>query len=293
MSIILYERQILKPPHLTLLQALQHPFLLHLKFTFLKTNFQSGNVLWQSRPLSKVIAYSSSALSYDQTTLYVGSYDNSLYAISARNGSISWRFPTGYLMFCFLNTLKLWLIPIWLFLTGNHILSSPLVASDIFIGSNDGYVYAISSRGVLRWKKNLGAAVHSSPSISSDGSVLYIGCADGKFRALNVINGDIIWTIATTLYINSSPAVDDKKTIYIGSADKHMYAISPFGLLKWRFLTGGIKHWTSNIITRPWFKYSISPHFPSWTNRCHNIIAYYWYQKHFLWLSWQILLCDW
>ena len=107
MSIILYERQILKPPHLTLLQALQHPFLLHLKFTFLKTNFQSGNVLWQSKPLSKVIAYSSSALSYDQTTLYVGSYDNSLYAISARNGSISWRFPTGYLMFCFLNTLKL------------------------------------------------------------------------------------------------------------------------------------------------------------------------------------------
>ena len=118
-------------------------------------------------------------------------------------------------------------------------MSSPLVATDIFFGSDDGYVYAISSKGTLKWRTKLGAAVHSSPSISVDGNTLYIGCADGKFRALNKISGNVIWTIATASRIDSSPAVDYDNTIYIGSVDKSVYAIRPNGLLKWKFSSKG------------------------------------------------------
>ena len=69
----------------------------HHSLNFLVIVLQSDNVRWISRPLSKSIAYSSSALSRDQTTLYVGSYDKSLYAISTQNGSTLWRYPTGFI----------------------------------------------------------------------------------------------------------------------------------------------------------------------------------------------------
>ena len=77
--------------------------------TFQSVILQSNNVRWKSRPLSKSIAYSSSALSRDQTTLYMGSYDKSLYAISTQNGSILWRYPTGsytWFFFCDSNHIE-------------------------------------------------------------------------------------------------------------------------------------------------------------------------------------------
>ena len=93
----------------------------------------------------------------------------------------------------------------------------------------------------MKWRTKFGAAVHSSPSFSRDGNTIYIGCADGKFRALDKISGNIIWTFATASRIDSSPAVDYDGTIYIGSTDKSIYAIRPSGLLKWKFSSTGVK----------------------------------------------------
>ncbi len=39
-------------------------------------------------------------------------------------------------------------------------------------------------------------------------------------------------------YIASSPAVAPDGTLYIGTQDKYLYALTPTGALKWRFLTG-------------------------------------------------------
>ena len=42
---------------------------------------------------------SSAALSPDESTIYIGSWDNSLYAIDAATGVVEWTFVTGSLIF--------------------------------------------------------------------------------------------------------------------------------------------------------------------------------------------------
>lgn len=51
-------------------------------------------VLWRSAAAGEV-RYSSAAFSRDQTTLYVGSNDNSLHALSRANGAEIFKYQTG------------------------------------------------------------------------------------------------------------------------------------------------------------------------------------------------------
>ena len=48
----------------------------------------------------------------------------------------------------------------------------------------------------------------------------------------------VIWDFQTGGYVFSSPAIADDGTIYIGSADRNLYALRPNGSMKWSFLTG-------------------------------------------------------
>ncbi len=47
------------------------------------------------------------------------------------------------------------------------------------------------------------------------------------------------WDYRTSGTLESSPAVAADGTIYFGSGDGHLYALSPNGTLRWRFATGG------------------------------------------------------
>lgn len=49
----------------------------------------------------------------------------------------------------------------------------------------------------------------------------------------------IKWSFETGLQIKSSPAIADDGTVYFGSRDRKFYAIDPAGKLKWFFLTDG------------------------------------------------------
>lgn len=51
--------------------------------------------------------------------------------------------------------------------------------------------------------------------------------------------GDKLWEFETGGEIYSSPALGDDGTIYFGSRDRKLYALSPAGRKKWEFLTGG------------------------------------------------------
>lgn len=48
----------------------------------------------------------------------------------------------------------------------------------------------------------------------------------------------IKWTFQTGAAISSSPVIGIDGTIYLGSQDKHLYALNPDGTLKWKFETG-------------------------------------------------------
>jgi outer membrane protein assembly factor BamB len=146
--------------------------------------------------------------------VYVGSLDNSVYALDSHSGPALWQFTTG-----------------------GGILSSPAVANGVvYIGSEDTNLYAIDAKtGRERWRFPTGAAVSSSPAVV-DG-VVYVGGMDTYIYAINAESGEEIWKVRVGQAF-SSPAVVDG-VVYIGAAQT-LYALdAKTGEEKWRAQTGG------------------------------------------------------
>jgi len=215
------------------------------------TSSNNGAVKWKFKTGNGIS--SSPAISSDGT-IYVGSEDNYLYAISP-NGILKWKYETGKRILSFpaissdgtiyvgswdhylyaLNpdgTLK------WKYQTGDQIWSSPAISSDgtIYVGSEDHYLYALNPDGTLKWKYETGSSVGSSPAIASDGTI-YVGSGDHYLYALNP-DGTLKWKYETGSYVGSSPAISSDGTIYVGSWDHYLYALNPDGTLKWKYETG-------------------------------------------------------
>ena len=73
---------------------------------------------------------------------------------------------------------------LWIFQTRNNITSSPSLANNVlYVGSDDGLLYAVSAQnGAELWDFATGGAIISSPAYS-DG-VIYVGSNDGKMYAV-------------------------------------------------------------------------------------------------------------
>ena len=148
--------------------------------------------------------------------------------------------------------------------TGNYdkeiIYSSPAISCDgkVFFGSvmdcpvkagfnaGDGWFYALDQyTGELLWSQNMHGWVESSPALSHDNSVVYVGSKSGMLTAMDTGTGNKIWEFPTGAGITSSPAIDSEGTIYVGSLDGSLYAVRPNGTLKWSYdnvPTGGSIH---------------------------------------------------
>jgi len=105
------------------------------------------------------------------------------------------------------------------------VFSSPAIGLDgtIYVGSNDGKLYAINSNGTQRWNFTAGDWVISSPAISSDGTI-YFGSEDNNLYAINS-DGTEKWRYSTGNSIISSPAISSDGTVFIGSRDNKLHAI--------------------------------------------------------------------
>jgi outer membrane protein assembly factor BamB len=215
------------------------------------TSSNPGKVKWIFSTAGPV--ESSPAIGFDGT-IYVGSYDNKLYAINP-DGTEKWNFTTGNNVdsspaigsdgTIYIGSADKRLYAInpdgtekWNFTTGNNVYSSPAIGSDgtIYVGSADKRLYAINPDGTEKWNFMTDQAAYTSPAISSDGSI-YIGSFDTKLYAINP-DGTEKWSYSTGKGMFSSPAIGSDDTIYIGSADKRLYAINPDGSEKWNFTTG-------------------------------------------------------
>jgi len=123
----------------------------------------------------------------------------------------------------------------WKFSTGGRIESSPAVGSrgTIYVGSMDGYLYAINPHGTLEWKIRipfLGST--TSPTVWSDGTI-YVG-ADQYIFSINP-HGYVNWNLTTNSVGGTydSPAVGFDGTIYIGVDDPELEAVYPNGTMRW------------------------------------------------------------
>ena len=119
----------------------------------------------------------------------------------------------------------------WRFKTNGDVNSSPAIGRNgtIFFGSDDGYLYAVKN-GKLVWKFKADSGIDSSPAIGSDGTI-YFGTLGGYLYAVK--DGALMWRIPLGDSVYSSPAVGRNGTIYVGSLDGAFYAISKRGLIKW------------------------------------------------------------
>ena len=160
----------------------------------------------------------------------------------------------------------------WKFKTDGKIFSSPIVKNGmVYIGSEDGFLYAIDEKsGNLKWNFKTNGAIHSSPAIFEN--IIYFGSFDGNYYAVNTENGKLIWKFKTggehwlgetgrwgmkpeTQYMEdlwdfylSSPVVYQNKntaSVLFGSSDGNVYSLdAKTGNLKWKFKTNEPVHGT-------------------------------------------------
>jgi eukaryotic-like serine/threonine-protein kinase len=186
--------------------------------------------------------------------VYVGCYDNNLYAIKARNGEFMWKYPTdaGIVSrpICYENNLyigsedqRLHVIqaqngrPSWTYATSGPVRSSPAIAAEhIFIGSDDGYLHAINTIARRRaWAFDAEAPVRSTPLI--DHERVFFGNEAGDFFCLD-FSGTIKWRFKAKRAITSS-AVISQGVVYFTSLDSTLYALdAKSGWAIWRFRLG-------------------------------------------------------
>ncbi|WP_444940880.1 PQQ-binding-like beta-propeller repeat protein [Microbulbifer sp. ZKSA004] len=82
--------------------------------------------------------------------------------------------------------------------------------------------------------------VQSAPALGSDGTV-YVG-AGNKLYALDSVTGNVkpAWPFSANGVIKATPRVDGLDgTIYVGSLDHILYAVTPDAIEKWRLKTEG------------------------------------------------------
>ena len=131
---------------------------------------------------------------------------------------------------------------LWTFKTGDAIKSSPVIVNGtIYIGSNDGFLYAISSTGKLKWKFNAKTSLEAAP-LFLDNTII-IGSLEGVIFAVDAEKGTLKWSYKTEGQISGSSnwtySQDRRqKRILTGSYDYFLHCVdAPTGKPIWKFET--------------------------------------------------------
>ncbi len=146
--------------------------------------------------------------------VYIGAYDNNLYALNAKSGDFVWKYATE-----------------------GGIASSPFFYKDrVIFGSEDRLVYAVTSRrGKLLWTCPTEGRVRSSVRVDFEHA--FVGSDDGRLYAINAQTGRVIWRFEAGGPVRSSPTIDDE-TVFVGCEDGHLYAVNmQTGKMRWKFHT--------------------------------------------------------
>ncbi len=133
----------------------------------------------------------------------------------------------------------------WRFQLANTSISSIAVGEDgtIYFGDQGGIVYAVNPDGTEKWRfETLATYIWSSgPTIDANGTI-YVGTADTDgpdadyLYALNP-DGTEKWHLDVGWHVYGAPAIAEDGTIYVGSRDGNLYAVSPDGEVLWLFST--------------------------------------------------------
>jgi outer membrane protein assembly factor BamB/tRNA A-37 threonylcarbamoyl transferase component Bud32 len=143
--------------------------------------------------------------------VYVGCYDNNVYALDAKTGEFQWKYATE-----------------------GGIPTKPAFGDDmVIVASEDSRLYAVSAdRGKLTWTYYADGPLRSSPVIH-EGHV-FIGSDDGHLHVVNMFSGQRSWRAEASGPVRSTPLVAEDR-IYFGCESSDFYCLDFRGDLKWRF----------------------------------------------------------
>lgn len=108
----------------------------------------------------------------------------------------------------------------------------------IYVGSGDGYLYALrDGKSLWRFATKSRTNIGSTPVVVDE--VLYFGADDHYFYALRANDGLRIWEFHMGERISSKPVVVNGK-VYFNSWDHNIYALRTHdGSVVWHYTTGG------------------------------------------------------
>jgi len=142
--------------------------------------------------------------------VYLGCYDNNLYALDKKTGEFQWKYATE-----------------------GGITGKPAAEDGaVFIGSEDGRLYALTAnRGALVWTYYAEGPIRSSPTLSE--GHIFIGSDDKQLHVVNQANGRRAWRVEANDAIWSTPFVENER-VYFGCESGDFYCYNFKGELKWR-----------------------------------------------------------
>ncbi len=154
--------------------------------------------------------------------VYVGSWNDKVYALDASNGHVRWTYTTG----------------------GKVKGAAAYIAGTVYIGSYDGHLYALNARtGRLRWRASVENRLGGSGTFYANPAIaygrVYIGATDGVVYSFGATTGRLLWARRTGGYVYSSAGLW-RRTVYVGSYDRHLYALdAATGDVRWAFESNG------------------------------------------------------
>jgi outer membrane protein assembly factor BamB len=170
-----------------------------------------GRTVWRS-PVS---SESSPLVVGDR--VYVGSWDQRMYALSLRTGKTLWSTPLD-----------------------GEVNSSAAYADDtVFIGDNSGTMTALDARtGRIRWKARSFSRFgrgreyfYATPTVAY--GRVYASNTDGTVYSFGAGTGNLLWATPVGTYVYTAPAVWERK-VYVGTYDGKFYALdAATGATRW------------------------------------------------------------
>jgi outer membrane protein assembly factor BamB len=211
--------------------------------------------------------FSSAAIGADGT-VYIGSGDQKVYALSGATGAPIWEFQAaGYfstspalgangLLYIQDSTDTVYALDAatgamqWQYSADpkGGAPSSPAIGSDgtVYVGSANGLHAIDGGTGVIRWVFGAGAdfMTYRSPAIGANGTLYAVGLTQGsKVFAIDPSTGGQIWESPLLDYVDQSAVIGVDGTIYVGSnglsSSSTLYALDAAnGAIKWTFGLG-------------------------------------------------------
>jgi outer membrane protein assembly factor BamB len=149
----------------------------------------------------------------------IGSDDHNVYCLHADTGRLAWSHPTG-------GAVRSGPVPVF-----------QSLIERFYVGSNDGYVYALGSDGTLWWRFAAGAPVTAGPTY--DAGIVYVGDSAGNVFGLFNIGRSPQWEKNVGGAVGGVAAAADSY-LFVGSADSAVYARNLIsGDQDWRYPTSG------------------------------------------------------